>query len=118
MHLHCAHRRFSTGAGVNSSDALIQEHYAKEVTNTIGPVSSRIRPGHGTAGTPFTRLHTHCQLLTWPHALAAAATAASRVCAVQVHLRLDTALEAGSRLPVQTYISRNLGLGRSHTLCC
>lgn len=56
---------FSTGAGVNSSDALIQEHYAKEVTNTVGPV----------------------------------------------HLRLDTALEAGSRLPVQTYISRNLGLG-------
>jgi hypothetical protein len=32
-------RRFSTGAGVSSSDALIQEHYAKEVSNSIGPVS-------------------------------------------------------------------------------
>lgn len=31
--------RFSTGAGVSSSDALIQEHYAKEVSNSVGPVS-------------------------------------------------------------------------------
>lgn len=31
--------RFSTGGGVTSSDALIQEHYAKEVTHSLGPVS-------------------------------------------------------------------------------
>lgn len=39
--------RFSTGAGVSSSDALIQEHYAKEVTNTIGSVSGTL---HRTLG--------------------------------------------------------------------
>jgi len=55
---------FSTGSDVNNSDALIQEHYAKEVNNSIGPV----------------------------------------------HLRLDTSLEQ-DKLPVQTYISRNLALG-------
>jgi len=55
---------FSTGAGVTNSDALIQEHYTKEITNSIGPV----------------------------------------------HLRLDTSLEQ-EKLPVQAYISRNLGLG-------
>jgi len=32
-------RRFSTGSDVNNSDALIQEHYSKEVNYSIGPVS-------------------------------------------------------------------------------
>ena len=32
--------RFSTGAGVTNSDALIQEHYTKEISNSIGPVST------------------------------------------------------------------------------
>ena len=32
--------RFSTCAGVTNSDALIQEHYTKEITNSIGPVSA------------------------------------------------------------------------------
>jgi hypothetical protein len=31
---------------------------------------------------------------------------------LQVHLRLDTSIEQ-EKLPVQTYISRNLGLGES-----
>lgn len=38
--------RFSTGADVSSSDALIQEHYAKEVTNSIGPVSAAVARLH------------------------------------------------------------------------
>jgi hypothetical protein len=37
--LQCCCRFSTAGSGLNSSDALIQDHYSKEVTASYGPVS-------------------------------------------------------------------------------
>lgn len=110
---------------MNSSDALIQEHYAKEVSTSIGPVSICTCRG-SSSGRRCRRKQQTVQLslqdCSWAVLLISTVTAeayaAERLaCASPVHARLLPSmplLEHRSSCVLQAHETQQLYWGRRH----